>query len=58
MDKHPSRQEKMSLLDFYTDAMSFINKLTATLTCFYTELHEALKPHDNMMSTVLETQML
>lgn len=47
----------MSVMDFYHDALLFITKLHATLDCVTRELSDVLKPHDNMMSTLLESQV-
>lgn len=57
-NQDPTRHELMSLLDFYSDSMSFITKLVGALTNNMDELTDALKPHDNVMRSVLETQML
>lgn len=52
-----SRPEQMSVLDFYSDSMNFVTKLTAILENVCTELSESLKPHDSMMAACLETQV-
>lgn len=48
----------MSIMDFYSDSMSCVTKLTATLKSCNQELVEVLKPHDNMMSSLLEAEIL
>jgi len=45
----------MSVIDFFSDSMGFVTKLTATLASNLKELKEVLKPHDNIMTTMLET---
>lgn len=47
----------MSVMDFYHDALIFITKLHSTLDSVTRELADVLKPHDNMMSTLLESQV-
>ena len=47
----------MSIMDFYQDSLIFISKLQGSISSCYNELADVLKPHDNMMRTVLETQV-
>ena len=45
-------------MDFYSDSMGFVTKLTATLKSCNQELVDVLKPHDNMMHSLLEAEVL
>lgn len=45
----------MSIMDFYSDALTFVTKLQATIHQCKSELEDALRPHDNMMRSVLES---
>lgn len=45
----------MSIMDFYSDALGFVSKLQATITQCMHELEDALRPHDNMMRSLLES---
>jgi hypothetical protein len=56
--KQQSRPERSSQLDFFSDSMGFVTKLSAALAQCMKELTDALKPHDNMMSTALESVLL
>ena len=48
----------MSIMDFYSDAMSFVTKLVSTLENCNKELDDVLKPHDNLMRTLMEGEIL
>lgn len=45
----------MSIMDFYSDALAFVAKLQATIVQCTSELEDALRPHDNMMRSLLES---
>ena len=45
----------MSIMDFYSDALAFVSKLQATIVQCTAELEDALRPHDNMMRSLLES---
>ena len=57
LNKWLPRSEAMSIMDFYQDSLIFLSKLQGTISSCYNELADVLKPHDNMMRTVLETQV-
>lgn len=48
----------MTILDFYSDSAGFVIKLAASLSNCQQELTDVLKPHDNVMSTLLEAEIL
>lgn len=48
----------MSIMDFYSDSMGFVTKLVATLDLCNKELDDVLKPHDNLMRTLMEGEVL
>ena len=52
------RPDAMSIMDFYSDSLNCVTKLTATLKSCNQELVDVLKPHDNMMSSLLEAEIL
>lgn len=45
-------------LDFYSDSMTFVNRLTGSLSACLLELFASLKPHNSIMQTVMETELL
>ena len=47
----------INLLDFY-DSLTCVNKLYATIKAVFTELVDALKPHDSTLLTMIETKIL
>lgn len=57
LNKWLTRSQAMSVMDFYQDALMCISKLQATLTSCFNELVDVLKPHDNMMRSILECQV-
>ena len=52
-----TRSEAMSIMDFYSDSLSFVAKLTSTIKNCHKELQDVLKPHDNMMNSLLEAEI-
>lgn len=52
------RPNSMSIMDFYSDSMNFVTKLKATLDGANKELEDVLKPHDNIMRTLMEAEIL
>lgn len=57
LNKWLKRSQAMSVMDFYQDALMCITKLQGTLASCYNELADVLKPHDNMMRSILERQV-
>ena len=57
LNKWLTRSESMSIMDFYQDSLMFLSKLHSIITCSFNELSDILKPHDNMMRSVLEAEI-
>ena len=55
LNKWLKRSSAMSIMDFYSDALAFVAKLQATIVQCTSELEDALRPHDNMMRSLLES---
>ena len=58
ISRHPSRPELMKILDFYSDSMGFVLKMTSGLKSCMSELQQVLKPHDNVQESCLEASVL
>jgi len=48
----------MSIMDFYEDSLTFVNKLESTVSSCFNELVDVLRPHDSTMITLLEASIL
>ena len=57
LNKWLKRSEAVSIMDFYSDSLSFVTKLEATISSCMSELIDVLKPHDNMMHSLLEAEV-
>lgn len=57
LNKWLKRSQAMSVMDFYQDALVCLTKLQGTLASCFNELADVLKPHDNMMRSILECQV-
>lgn len=48
----------MSVLDFFSESLGVVVKVTAALKSCFDELEGVLKPHDNMFASTLEATVL